>query len=302
MIRTLPRGARRQAALVDRADLAADAADRAIRRVWRGLLDILRTARQAWEARARALSLLRNLGPHLREATGLGLVSAGRSAWANTVGELAGLPMKYLRAAVVQHRHRRAAVLEDEGTPGTPEVIWENLLAQLGIGGERQDLAAFLFPPPNEATILRLLNRGPEPWYAQLERATRLADPDTLAQIIGSGYALGKSQREIAKDLLPAVNGVRVSARRIARTEGVRIGHALQMHAHDQLGDLVIGFEIHAVHGNPNSRWWHLKRSGTIYYRNPQPGQKGYHQMPRPPEEAPDPAERPAGTPQTAYN
>lgn len=297
--KTLPRGLHRQTALVRHADAAADAADAAIKLVWRDLMGVLRAVRDPWVARFQATTILRDLVPKLHNAVGGGLIRAGHIAYADAAAELKRIPMKYLRHAVGRKPLR---VREDESSDRDPAVEWENLLRGLGIGNDRADIAAYLFPPPTVETIHRLLNAGPEPWWAQLNRATRLASPDLLAQIIGNGYAAGKSQREIAKDLLPAVNGVRVSARRIARTEGVRIGHALQMHAHDQLGDLVIGYTIHSVHGNPYSRPWHVERDGTSYYRNPGPGQLGLERMPRPPEESPDPRDRPIGAPRTAFN
>ena len=37
-----------------------------------------------------------------------------------------------------------------------------------------------------------------------------------------------------------------------------------------------------------------------IYYANPENGQKGYYQLPNPPDEADDPNERPVGAPQVA--
>ncbi len=112
---------------------------------------------------------------------------------------------------------------------------------------------------------------------------------------------LGQSQQEIARAILPAVQGVRASARRIARTESLRVAGAVQMDTHEGLGDLVVGYRVMAT-VDKNTRAWHAKRDGTIYYADPAPGQKGYAQMPHPPEEPADPAERPAGTPQMAFN
>ena len=413
MIRLLAQHAG-QAALVRRADAAADAAERAVARVWRQLLGVLREERSPWEARHRAAEVLHGLRPALVQATGGAMVKVGRAGYAGAARELRKLPPAYLRVAArrrdllesvellearfrrhpssqpdevmiwvdvdqldalwretdptayiptegegqsevrgrregvkrflatgkhlqaprldvgvrglgfVDGRHR-FAVLRDQGArrvavmvprdqvanvramlAGKPGFGFTDLAAPLRGPGltdasQREAIADMLFEPPSEATILRLLNRGPDPWFVQLDRATRLASPEALAQVIGTQYALGKSQREIAKALLPVVDGVRVSARRIARTEGVRIGHALQMHAHDALGDLVIGYTLRKSIV-PDSRPWHIARDGQEYYRHPGPGQKGYYQMPHPPEEPADPHERPAGTPHTAWN
>jgi SPP1 gp7 family putative phage head morphogenesis protein len=122
-----------------------------------------------------------------------------------------------------------------------------------------------------------------------------------LASIVANGMAAGKSQRDIANEILPQVDGVRSSARRIARTEGARVLHQTQQLCHEQLGDLIVAYQVHSVHDH-NTRPWHAARSGTVYYRDPKPGQKGPAQQPNPPAEAEDAGERPSNTPATAPN
>ena len=73
------------------------------------------------------------------------------------------------------------------------------------------------------------------------------------------------------------------------------------MQAHAQLGDLVIGYMLHSAFSE-HTRSWHANRDGNIYYFDPEPGEKGMYQMPNPPLEPDDPAERPAGTPHMAWN
>lgn len=177
------------------------------------------------------------------------------------------------------------------------------------VGGEltgekaRKLFADLLFPPltPERVREIVLGRSGSLDWQARLSAATRLASPEALAGIITRSYAQGKTQQQIAKELLPAVQGVQSTARRIARTEGMRIAHETQMDMFDQLGDLVVGYQVHAQL-DQNTRPWHAARNGTIYYNEPKPGQKGPAQMPNPPMEAEDPRERPAGAPRTAWN
>ena len=138
-------------------------------------------------------------------------------------------------------------------------------------------------------------------WMERIESLSRLAAPDMLASVVSYGLAQGKTQQEIARDLLPIVGNVRSSARRIARTEGVRVGHEVQMAAWDELGTMVVGYTLHHS-ANPAQRWWHADRDGRTYWRNPGPGQDGLEKMPRPPMEPEDPSERPPGTPQVAPN
>ena len=207
---------------------------------------------------------------------------------------------------------RPRAILEDEtGQPGW-ELTLTDLLKLLGLTPPAaadtgpaaeipslRDLSALLFPAPTPDEIARVVYASG--WQDRLAAASRLAPPAQMASLLAAGLAAGKSQQQIARDLLPAVEGVRASARRVARTEALRVAGAMQMAAHEALGDLVIGYRAHAVI-DEHSRPWHAARSGTIYYKNPGPGQKGLDKMPRPPDEPPDASERPPGTPQTAWN
>ena len=81
----------------------------------------------------------------------------------------------------------------------------------------------------------------------------------------------------------------------------MRVAAATQMDAHAALGDLVVGYKVHATLDN-NTRPWHRSRDGQRYYLDPAPDQKGMAQCPHPPDEAADPSERPVGTPRTAWN
>ena len=227
----------RQHAAVSRADAAGAAADRAVLAVWRHLLRFLRDHdRNPWTARTQARVLFAPLAHNTAIALGNGLRSL---AWWGWKTARAGIRQAVPTSALAR------SLTEDEGNPS-------------------RRLFDLLFPPPTERDIFRLMGDG---WFQQLVYATRLATPDTLAAIVGGGYAAGKDQKEIAKDLLPAVNGVRVSARRVARTEGMRIAHATQMAMHEQLGDLVIGYSIHATLDS-HTRPEHAARSGLVWYKD----------------------------------
>lgn len=168
---------------------------------------------------------------------------------------------------------------------------------------KRELVAEILFPPPSASKVEKIVygSHGGVDWRSRLANATRFASPEQIAQSISTGYAAGATQAQIANHIRPIVQNVRSSARRIARTEGMRVAGQVQEEMHDQLGDLVIGQQIHATL-DLATRPWHARRHGTIYYSHPAPGQKGPDQMPHPPEEARDPNERPAGTPHMAWN
>lgn len=278
-VRLAARTRTRQLLVHARADAAANVADRAVRRVWNILLAILRQGLPWHEAQQTAQRALALLGPYVR--AGIQDHLFGMASW------VYDRTVRHIGATVPKRQLIRAtslAVREDEGS--TPEL-------------RVQDLLDILFPPPPEVDVLKIIYANQ--WQERLAASTRLAQPATLAAILASGMAQGKSQREIAQDILPAVNNVRVSARRSARTEALRVAGQMQMQAHEQLGDLVLGFQIHSMH-DEHVRPWHLKRDKTLYYKNPEPGQKSLYQMPNPPEEAADPNERPPGTPQMAWN
>ncbi len=65
----------------------------------------------------------------------------------------------------------------------------------------------------------------------------------------------------------------------------MRIAHSVQHIAWKGMGDLVIGYQIHATL-DQNTRPAHAARNGTIYYADPKQGQLGYDKMPHPPLEA----------------
>lgn len=164
-------------------------------------------------------------------------------------------------------------------------------------------VADLLFPPLSYDTVREILRRpiAGRDWQQDLSASTRLAGPDLIAHLLAGGLSRGQTPAEVARDLLPAVQGVQTTARRISRTYGMQVAHHAAQKAHSQLGDMVVGYEIHSAKF-PSSRSWHVARSGQQYFKHPKQGQKGYAQLPHPPLEAEDASERPAGTPHTAWN
>lgn len=166
--------------------------------------------------------------------------------------------------------------------------------SEMSIESQKDLFSRLLFPPPSPAKVAQIVFNPPVtrqiphvhvrreeeppipvavPWPERIAALSRLAPPEQLASIVATGYAMGKSQREIAKDLLPAVNGVRSSARRIARTEGLRVASAIQMEAHEALGDLVAGYQIHAVL-DQSTQPLHAARNGLVWLKtDPRPKQ-----------------------------
>lgn len=263
---------RDQARLVARADRSADAVERHVASVWSRLLDII-AAGGNWFAIFNAA-----------RATLTHLHSLPR-VLATDLLDVAG----HARETTIEHLGERIpALFEDDAPPAfdpwqAPRLTWEEMP---------------LFQPPTiEETVSLVYSSG---WQERLTAMTRLASPDALASVIANGWQQGLTPAAIARAIRPAVQGVQTSARRIARTESLRIAHDVQMDMYEQVPG-VIGYQVHSMHF-PATRHWHAARDGTIYYRDPQPGQKGFEKMPRPPREPDDPGERPRGTPQIAHN
>ena len=326
----------RHLAAVAQAEAAATAVDQTIATVWGDLLRVLRTVRGQWDARHAAARVLHALGPKMVQATSgrlHGILDKTRERTADDI--LRGVPVASLAWAAAQRVRRRHLPLphhlHESRAQGRPlrEDIARQLPGAVALFFDRDnhlalgDLLAFLrdpasmprtdqlamfrailFPSPTQDAVNRIMYgplAGGVSWVQRLEAATKLASPEQVADVVARGYAAGKTQREIARDLLPVVQNVQSSARRIARTGGLRIAGQVQMACHEQLGDLVIGYTVHATL-DQNTRPWHRARDGTTYYKEPASGQKGMRQCPHPPDEPEDPSERPAKAPRVAPN
>ena len=248
----------RAALLADRAALAAE---RSVQQSWQRLLALLADCPGPGQAFAQA----RELGLLLRlQAVQAITHSLGKIAGWSYRGAVRQLTRSVPRAALARVALRRRQVRE---------------AITLDFG----EVEHILFPPPGQDLLSQILFGSG--WYEHFQQATKLASPGTVAGIIASGLARGENQQQIARQLLPVVDGVRSTAKRLARTEGMRVAGAAQMAAHQQLGDLVAGYQIHASL-DQHTRPEHAHRSGTVYWKNPKPGQLGYDRMPHPPQEA----------------
>lgn len=338
--RLAARSGTRNLDLLAQADAASDAVDREIVRRWNALLKLLTTPGMAFVYRRQlARTHLHGIllaAQHSLHSSLTGLIKHGHDSAADVLVKT--LPREVLSAARPQKPFLALLRLEARGHPGLPgagqfledtprdtrpgavqfgiqrgrfssrdraKPVREPAFRQLTPAQQQEQFRALLFPPPSAEQVQAILHQpiAGRSWIQDLSRASTIAgfDPARMAGLIATGFALGKAPREIAKDLLPVVGNVKSSARRIARTYGMQVVHGVTRAAHEQLGEMLIGYQIVAQLDH-NTRSWHASRSGTIYYKTPGPGQKGLDQMPNPPLEASDPRERPAGTPATAFN
>jgi SPP1 gp7 family putative phage head morphogenesis protein len=143
---------------------------------------------------------------------------------------------------------------------------------------DADDYDAWIVDAPSRELIRLLV--GPAP-----DRLTTLIDPQAAANAVYAGVSYGKDRRAIAADLRDLFGGFGQSARRVARTEGLRVATESQLAASESVAHLIAGYICHATLDS-RTRPEHRKRDGTTYWRNPRPGQKGFAEMPRPPYDA----------------
>lgn len=278
-------------------------ADRAIVQVWRELLNVFEFGATSVTYQL-ALDVLRRLPVAVTKSIHAGLFNAyqvGHKQAVDAVMET--VPHELLLANPLREAVEPPGNLLLGFTGVKPSYLAYQLADPDTTDAERRSLfAQLIFPAPSEPTILDWLRQFTHPadWLRiGTDDDKRL--PEDLAGQIATGFSLGKSAREVAKEIRPYLDGSRVRARRAARTFGMQVGHAGQIQAWQGLGDLLVGYQIHSAKV-PSSRPWHKARDGEVYYVEPGPGQKGIAQCPHPPVEAEDVSERPPGTPRIAWN
>jgi len=167
---------------------------------------------------------------------------------------------------------------------------WGHLaMARVLTTGARRQLAKEEVYREDLWDYLRLIIRPPAAWFlkavvgAAPDLLTRLIDPDAASDVVLQGVAAGYDRTRIAKDLTQVFGGYENAARRVARTEGLRVATQTQLSASEEIPELVIGYKVYAVPKTEYSRIDHLKRSGTSYFRNPKGDQLGFDVLPQPP-------------------
>jgi SPP1 gp7 family putative phage head morphogenesis protein len=240
--------------LFDAATRAASAAERAVQQLWSELLDLITRGGSMDHVYHTAHELLSSMPGRVRTSLSSDFVDIAEKTHAHAVANLA----KHLPATITA----RPKTSEDE---------------------RPKSMLQMLLPNPSPTELLRIIYDGD--WSRRMQNLTSLSSPGTLAQLIAAGVSQNKTPAQIAREIRPAVQGVQSTARRVARTEGLRIAHEIQMNAYEGLGDMVIGYQVHAVLDRA-TRPEHRKRDKTIYYKRPKPGQKPMSECPKPPLEA----------------
>lgn len=135
-----------------------------------------------------------------------------------------------------------------------------------------------LFPPPSQREVAEMVGRtGWADRFANLSKL--ITDKRALFGQLVTGYSDGENLKQLTKRVLPLVDDISASAKRIARTEGMRIAEQMQRKSWAPLGDMLEGAQIIAVL-DERTRPEHATRNGTIYYANPKGNQKGMQELP----------------------
>lgn len=148
---------------------------------------------------------------------------------------------------------------------------------------KRELIKEVVFDPPTPDQAKAIVFRGN--WQERILKQTKLGQPNNIADTVFRGMTSGKSEREIADDLQHELEGVASSARRIARQEMSRAALEANFDAWNKLGDMVVGYQVHAVLDEV-TRPAHRARNGDIYFKFPERHQLGLDRMPNPPYEA----------------
>ena len=165
------------------------------------------------------------------------------------------------------------------------------LIAQGNLSAEEkaQLIEKLVFPPPSVQKVARIIGKADAQtnisWHDRFEKLSRkITNKNQLFKLLAQQFADGKSLDEIRREIQPVVSDIKSSAKRIARTEGMRVAERIQRETWDALGDMMVGAQIIAIK-DQNTRSHHASRSGDIYYKKPTAGQLSLSDIPDLPDE-----------------
>jgi len=255
-----------QAKTLTYADKVADTIEAETEKLWNKILGIISTKPIPVDAQTRIQNLLYEIyGLSIRQLDA-GLADMATVAHSGASGSMiTELPQAALSVAL-----SKSPILEARLNPRQKRQVEKQLFPALSQDKVRQ--------------VVQQTTNGMG-WKARIASISGLAPPGQLSALVVQGISQGQNVEQMARLMMPSVQNVRASARRIARTEGMRVAHESRMVAYDALGDMVVGYQIHATM-DWRVRPHHAARNGTIYYKRPKPGQQSIANMPRPPLEA----------------
>lgn len=146
----------------------------------------------------------------------------------------------------------------------------------------RNIISDMLIEPIKRSVLERIVLGGAVVISRLMTTVKQAFSPQRVADILVRDISEGKDRRAQITSLRNELAMPRAAAKRTVRTEGIRVATESNMAAYEELGDITIGYAIHALLDEA-TRPEHRARNGTIYYKYPVGGQKGISEMPRPP-------------------
>ncbi|HHK41768.1 MAG TPA: hypothetical protein ENJ50_05050, partial [Planctomycetaceae bacterium] len=140
---------------------------------------------------------------------------------------------------------------------------------------KRELIERIVFPPLTEKEVDEILQRevtlpdgNKVNWAERLDRlSSQIPNKQIAFNELVRGYADGENLQKLKSRIKPLVSGIESAAKRVARTEGMRVAEQMQRKSWDDLGDMFDGAQIIAVL-DVNTRPHHATRNGTIYYKD----------------------------------
>lgn len=263
---------RRQGTRVRQANWLAAVADRIVRQGWRRALEASRGPGPL--ALARAAGELELVHERLVDELVARLMGLAAEVYTDQAKiTLGALPRSLVRALAA------GEVKEARGAGPTDEEEWIPRRFVIRLPDAEGD-EEVLFRPPSREAVRRIVlgaNQsrnvpypgergaltGPNTWVSRLRRWAPSARD--MGRVITRGIAEGATHQQITDRLLPFVDGYRVAAARVARTEVHRVNVAMQLRASkDALGPALRGWRYTAVIDEVTEPA-HAERDGLLF-------------------------------------
>jgi SPP1 gp7 family putative phage head morphogenesis protein len=125
-----------------------------------------------------------------------------------------------------------------------------------------------IFPPLSHDEVSGIVHADVNgiTWQQRIEGLSNRINPVQAAAVIVDGYAQGLDADTIVDQLLPHITGrVKADARRIARTECLRVSNAVQLATFSKSQHLLSGIQI-MTRLDERTRHAHAVRHGATYY------------------------------------
>lgn len=182
------------------------------------------------------------------------------------------------------------AVAEDDSVSNPIDIPLELFKSELTDEDKRELVEKLVFPAPSQRDVAEIVARSNsntgDNWEDRFDRLSgKITERRAVFSQLVTGFADGETIDQLATRIRPLTSGIASSARRIARTEGLRVAERMQRRSWDNLGTLFRGAQVIAVL-DQNTRSHHASRNGTIYSTEPMKNQKPISELPDLPDEA----------------